>query len=104
MAYPRPRADNARDGSSTLTSACYVCRSDLPSPKSRRPLERNKKAVSFLDTFVTEFPVPSEQSVRLYNIRKPFSRVDKARRAVEQAETTINMFRTHAGSWWFTFT
>ena len=71
MADPRPSAANAGD---CLSTACYICRSGLPSPKSRRTLdavsEHNRKAVSFLDAFVIEFPIPSELSVRLY-ICKP---------------------------------
>lgn len=86
-----PQAANA-SGSSTL---CYICRSGVPSPKSRRTLaavsDQNRKAVSFLDKFVTASP--SEQSVRLYICKPCFAKSDKARRAVELAETTINALR-----------
>ena len=51
-------ADDHVDTSSSVTSACYICRSCLSSPKGRRTLdsvsEQNRKAVSFIERFVTD--------------------------------------------------
>ena len=90
-------ADDHVDTSSSVTSACYICRSCLSSPKGRRTLdsvsEQYRKAVSFIERFVTEVPISTEQSIRLYLFKPCFSRVDKARRAAEEAEKTINSLR-----------
>ena len=64
-------ADDHVDTSSSVTSACYICRSCLSSPKGRRTLdsvsEQNRKAVSFIERFVTEVPYqPSSQFVYIY--------------------------------------
>ena len=48
--------------------------------------EQNRKAVSFIERFVTEVPISTQQSIRLYLCKPCFSRVDKARRAAEEAE------------------
>ena len=83
--------------SSSVTSACYICRSCLSSPKGRRTLdsvsEQNRKAVSFIERFVTEVPISTQQLIRLYLCKLCFSRVDKARRAAKEAEKTINSLR-----------
>lgn len=72
MVDPQPCAANAGDSS----NAGYICMSGLPSPKRRRTLDsvsgKNRKAAYFLDTFVTEYPITSEQSVRLYNMQAFF--------------------------------
>ena len=82
-------ADDHVDTSS-VTSFCYICRSCLSSPKGRRTLdsvsEQNRKAVSFIERFVTEVPISTQQSIRLYLCKPCFSRLDKARRAAEEAE------------------
>ena len=89
--------DDHVDTSSSVTSACYICRSCLSSPKGRRTLdsvsEQNIKAVSFIERFVTEVPISTQQSIRLYLCKPCFSRVDKARLAAEEAEKTINSLR-----------
>ena len=90
-------ADDHVDTSSSVTSACYICRSCLSSPKGRRTLdsvsEQNRKTVSFIERFVAEVPISTQQSIRLYLCKPCFSRVDKARRATEEAEKTINSLR-----------
>ena len=55
--------------------------------------EQNRKAVSFIERFLTEVPISTQQSIRLYLCKPCFSRVDKARRAAEEAEKTINSLR-----------
>ena len=88
--------DEHVDTSSSVTSACYICRS-LSSPKGRRTLdsvsEQNRKAVSFIERFVIEVPISTQQSIRLYLCKPCFSRVDKDRRPAEEAEKTINSLR-----------
>ena len=63
-------ADDHVDSSSSVTSFCYICRI----------------AVSFIERFVTEVPISTQQSIRLYLCKPCFSRLDKARRAAEEAE------------------
>ena len=86
-------ADDHVDTSSSVTSACYICRRSLSLPKGRRTLdyfsEQNRKAVSFIERFVTEVPISTQQSIRLYLCKPCFSRVDKVRRPAEEAEKTI---------------
>ena len=48
--------------------------------------EQNRKAVSFIERFLTEVPISTQQSIHLYLCKPCFSRVDKARRAAEEAE------------------
>ena len=76
---------------------CYLCKTPLPMSRDRRTLdanstaEMNRKALTFLQGYVTEVACPVGE--RRYLCKPCFSRIDKARRSVELAEVSINDMR-----------
>ena len=90
-------ADDHVGTSSSVTSACYICRSCLSLPKGRRTLdsvsEQNRKAVSFIERFVTEVPISTQQSIRLYfyaNLAfQKLTKLDVLRRKLKKLSTRL---------------